>query len=69
MVARALQEAQYLMKWLKLFGFREHTSISSTANTAVAYFWVAAELLKIYNEKNSEKKNFILFSSHTPVAS
>ena len=33
------------MKWLKLFGFREHTSISDTAYKAFAYFWIAAELL------------------------
>ena len=33
------------MKWIKLFGFLEHTSISDTARIAFAYFWVAAELL------------------------
>ena len=38
-------QTHYLMKWRKLFGFREHTSISSSANKAFAYFWLAAELL------------------------
>ena len=67
MVVRALQEAQYLMKWPKLFWFREHTSISTTAYKAFALIAVAAELLKILNKNKREKKDVILFSSRIPV--